>query len=639
VIDNVPFLCFADPTVSRTIRYWFPIGPEGIEVQTVNYGFTLTSTLAVQPPVTGSAQVIQDTVYYYPEFLGTSMKSLSQPNQAQPQQGGAVVEAYQYNNFPNQQAGVNECVPTAVSNSLQFLNTENNLGMAEGDISTGSLYTGVGCTADGSPNPGWVENKKNYVKEKNLPITTGYIMSGSHCINELGPKVMKDGQDVELVGDWTVGSKSGSHCMNVTGWADLGNGNYELITSDDQAQGDDSQATFPQSSTFNKNTGTWSGALSDYSGSGFYFVYECPTVPVTQTTTNLPGGETIETKPKAGPSYDGGKYKVDELKLSGFINSIPAPALDSTVMIVYSCQLTAEYSSDYGETFRQFTGYADVTESVTHTSSSEGIEYYNTQIMDMNLMCWSLDTAMTHIFIRRNTVHPSTGIMQIRPAGERFRIDSFFDVFTELSIDWGGTWMPQDHISTCMEIGQILPPETREIGGMVFGPGLTSCYDAQQTITVGGICCPVEVMPGGDLLLISGNHILLEPATRVMPGGHLLAMITTQNEYCSSQMYMAQQNQETVRPEDPVPGNSRGKLFFSVYPDPTTGDFTLRARGTEAKDELSVTIYGMFGNKILETTICGKDKYEFSLTGQHPGVYILRVTSGNETGTVKIIKR
>src|SRR5258708_36218185 len=57
--------------------------------------------------------------------------------------------------------------------------------------------------------------------------------------------------------------------------------------------------------------------------------------------------------------------------------------------------------------------------------------------------------------IRIDPVTPSTGMTTISDAGGGlFRIDSFFDIFTDLSIDGGQTWTPSQ--STQNHSGDIL---------------------------------------------------------------------------------------------------------------------------------------------------------------------------------------
>ncbi len=71
------------------------------------------------------------------------------------------------------------------------------------------------------------------------------------------------------------------------------------------------------------------------------------------------------------------------------------------------------------------------------------------------------------IMIRESPTLPSQGQTTITSiGGGQFRIDSFFDVFTELSIDGGQTWIPSNG-STRVELG-IPEPGTRLLLGLGF---------------------------------------------------------------------------------------------------------------------------------------------------------------------------
>jgi hypothetical protein len=78
--------------------------------------------------------------------------------------------------------------------------------------------------------------------------------------------------------------------------------------------------------------------------------------------------------------------------------------------------------------------------------------------------------------------------------------------------------------------------------------------------------------------------------------------------------------------------------FFSLYPNPTAGGFSLELRGLDETAELKVEIYGIFGDRVFSAVLNGKRKYDFSLAEKPVGVYFIRVVSGKHAGTGKIIK-
>jgi hypothetical protein len=74
--------------------------------------------------------------------------------------------------------------------------------------------------------------------------------------------------------------------------------------------------------------------------------------------------------------------------------------------------------------------------------------------------------------IRESPTLPSLGQTSILPSsGGRYRIDSFFDVFTELSIN-GGPWIPNDALSSYGPPGSThvdLVPEPASLALLVLG--------------------------------------------------------------------------------------------------------------------------------------------------------------------------
>ena len=75
---------------------------------------------------------------------------------------------------------------------------------------------------------------------------------------------------------------------------------------------------------------------------------------------------------------------------------------------------------------------------------------FDTEMLQMNL---SGNTPLGPFMIRESPTKQSTGITSIADiGGGQFRIDSFFDVFTELSIDGGQTWMPATNGSGHVEL-------------------------------------------------------------------------------------------------------------------------------------------------------------------------------------------
>jgi hypothetical protein len=76
-----------------------------------------------------------------------------------------------------------------------------------------------------------------------------------------------------------------------------------------------------------------------------------------------------------------------------------------------------------------------------------------------------------------------------------------------------------------------------------------------------------------------------------------------------------------------------------VYPNPTTGEFTLELMKVDPQSNVSVNIYGMQGNKIQSTVQAARKRYTFNLSGNNPGLYMIQVINNGETGVARIVKQ
>jgi hypothetical protein len=80
-----------------------------------------------------------------------------------------------------------------------------------------------------------------------------------------------------------------------------------------------------------------------------------------------------------------------------------------------------------------------VTVQVASTGSSGSDQHYDTEMLQLDIQGGNLPPGM---MIRESPTKASTGKTSIQPTTGGFAIDSFFDVFTELSLDGGQTWDP-----------------------------------------------------------------------------------------------------------------------------------------------------------------------------------------------------
>lgn len=161
-----------------------------------------------------------------------------------------------------------------------------------------------------------------------------------------------------------------------------------------------------------------------------------------------------------------------------------------------------------------------------------------------------------------------------------------------------------------------------------------TCFNAYMTITVGGENT-FDVSPTGFVRLIAGHSIIMLPGSWVEPGGYLLGHITETNSYCGAKTrpFVAA---KTGIDENPF---SPGESLFRVFPNPTTGTFTLEISGENETGKADVEIFSMRGEKVFSKDIQSDGKTTLSISDKPTGIYLIRVISGNKAETARIIKQ
>ncbi len=166
--------------------------------------------------------------------------------------------------------------------------------------------------------------------------------------------------------------------------------------------------------------------------------------------------------------------------------------------------------------------------------------------------------------------------------------------------------------------------------------GQGNCYNAIQTIAVAGSGTTFLVESGGSAQFVAGQNVRFLPGTKGNLGSYLHAYTTATGPYCCS--VVAPVKDATVV-ESATILTDGNKPFYKVYPNPTTGTFTLELNNVEESSIISVEIYGILGERILNKEMSGLKQQVFDLSGRQHGVYLIRVINGAEMGITKIIKQ
>jgi hypothetical protein len=162
-----------------------------------------------------------------------------------------------------------------------------------------------------------------------------------------------------------------------------------------------------------------------------------------------------------------------------------------------------------------------------------------------------------------------------------------------------------------------------------------ACYNATGTITVAGDGNTFLVEFGGTAEMIAGVNILYKPGTWIKAGGFMHGHISTDNHYCGG---ITPTMAKVATGEEEVPFSS-ATPSFRIYPNPTTGDFTLEQKGEKVNGNITVEIYGMTGEKVLTSKINGERKHMFSLSDAPFGIYFVKIVANDLIETTKLIKQ
>jgi hypothetical protein len=131
--------------------------------------------------------------------------------------------------------------------------------------------------------------------------------------------------------------------------------------------------------------------------------------------------------------------------------------------------------------------------------------------------------------------------------------------------------------------------------------------------------------------MIAGQNIIYLPGTKVNYGGYMHGYIANGGPYCTP----AKSTEIETGKEEA--GVTLMDNSFKIYPNPTSGVFTIEQRGEITSSQVKVEVLGTLGGKILSNEFQGQRKHEVSIKGNSPGIYFVRISTGEKVQTVKII--
>jgi len=197
----------------------------------------------------------------------------------------------------------------------------------------------------------------------------------------------------------------------------------------------------------------------------------------------------------------------------------------------------------------------------------------------------------------------------------------------------------ESDFSNVVEVFVSPPPSVLNLEDDTVGNGMENCYASTQTITVAGNGTVFQVEDGGRVTLVAGKTILMLPGTRVFNGGYLHAYITNDEQFCNLLDTNILINPDLIPILIETPTQFISNSLFRIYPNPTSGRFTIAFNEDNNEQLATIAIYNLFGKNILSEKIRMSGIRVYSMENQPQGLYLIRVIAGNRSETAKIIKQ
>jgi len=279
---------------SNAVNFYFGIGSNGTRVDNVSYDFSLTSTPTGMPIGSFLAGVSHEETSLSSGHIGETMAGPLVPGASSQTDGAGASPDMDHAGYINQPCGKNECTPTAVSNSLLWLNQKYSLGIPPSELSIKNMKTATnwgitGCNTNPDDADAWWKRKDKYIKAKGWGITTTDLGT------DLGKIVdgYRDNQDIELD---VLG-----HTIELVGLKVLPHNRFQMTLA-----GDDSQIMNPSTCSID-NVILNGNTLNFIDGPGWIkgrrlvrAIMECPTsVPEPATLASVALGAVLALRRKS----------------------------------------------------------------------------------------------------------------------------------------------------------------------------------------------------------------------------------------------------------------------------------------------------------------------------------------------------
>lgn len=198
----------------------------------------------------------------------------------------------------------------------------------------------------------------------------------------------------------------------------------------------------------------------------------------------------------------------------------------------------------------------------------------------------------------------------------------------------GYDFIPTNHVNG--SVTQLVPTNNT-VQNATVSAGNDTCFNALQLVTVAGNGTTFSVQDGGYATFVAGQKISFLPGTTVIAGGYLHGFITLTGQYCNQLPNPVVSSPASAVEITTVP-EMEGYQSIRVYPNPTTGIFTVELQGDSKVLMNKAEIYSMSGVKVETVILANERKHEFSVDWLKPGLYFIKVYANDRSEILKIVK-
>jgi hypothetical protein len=173
---------------------------------------------------------------------------------------------------------------------------------------------------------------------------------------------------------------------------------------------------------------------------------------------NLPAPNSQYVSPRQWHALYANGIVISNVTHKRFLANFPPPAPRTTNTHNFGSIVTLLLKMPGQPAFIPVTANADCLVSVGNSGFQGSESVFQTEMVSLNLSGGSLPPG---VMIRESPTKRSTGEARYSSAAGGYRISSFFDIFTEVSMDNGNTWTPSDSAGYMeMHIDPGVPPTT-----------------------------------------------------------------------------------------------------------------------------------------------------------------------------------